>query len=231
MARLAWLTPAEAPASYDCRALLIPTGEEWESIVRGALYNLTLPENFESLGGLTAEQTVAVFEALFDAWLMEDCPMFAGMVIPAACPTSPGPKWLLCDGSEYAATDYPALYAAIGITFGSSGAGLFNVPAMAGRMPLGVGTGGGGLTTRALGDTGGTETHQLTISEMPQHDHINPVAAWKKFTTTGYSSGTNLAAVRNVESTASEILIANGGDGAHNNMPPFLALNWFIYTG
>ncbi|MGJ3244926.1 MAG: tail fiber protein [Elainellaceae cyanobacterium] len=77
--------------------------------------------------------------------------------------------WLLCDGASYSTTLYPALFAAIGYTYGGSG-NSFNVPDLRGRVPVGVGQ-GAGLTDRQLGQSGGEEAHKLTVAEMPQHGH------------------------------------------------------------
>jgi microcystin-dependent protein len=220
-----WLTPETLPDGFDCRAMFIPTGRDWEAILRGALLLLCDSYNFEALPGhLTADQTAGVFEDVFSAWINGDCPMFAGMVVAGACAVSPSPKWLVCDGAAYNQADYPALYAAIGVNFGVGGAGTFRVPGLAGRLPIGVGT-GSGLTPRALAASGGAETHVLSKAEMPVHQH----------TVTGQmmAGGTGFGALQVFDGMAPlDATTSNEGSGsAHNNMPPFLALNFFIYTG
>ena len=77
--------------------------------------------------------------------------------------------WLKCDGRALPVATYNILFQAIGYKFGGSGT-TFNLPDMQGRVPGGIGT-GTGLTARILGDTTGTETHTLTIAEMPAHTH------------------------------------------------------------
>jgi microcystin-dependent protein len=81
--------------------------------------------------------------------------MFGG----AAAPTG----WLLCQGGSYATALYPELFAVIGTTFGSAGAGLFNVPDLTQRFPYGKGV----AAIPALGTTGGT----ATITDVPAHSH------------------------------------------------------------
>ena len=81
--------------------------------------------------------------------------MFGG----AAAPTG----WLLCQGGSYAAALYPELFAVIGTTFGSAGAGLFNVPDLTQRFPYGKGA----AAIPALGTTGGS----ATITDVPAHSH------------------------------------------------------------
>lgn len=77
--------------------------------------------------------------------------------------------WLKCDGRLLERDDYPMLFGRIGTSFGSSGT-QFRLPDPRGRV-LGVIGAGAGLTVRAMGDAVGTETHTLTIAEMPAHKH------------------------------------------------------------
>jgi len=138
---------------------------------------------------------------------------FAG----ASAPTG----WLICDGSLVSTTTYADLFAVIGYTYGGTGA-TFQLPDMRGRTTIGVGT-GAGLTARSLADTGGTETHQLTEAEMPSHTHTVDV---------GGGSGGGAPATRTNNDLAGSVGTVNtgstGGDGAHENMQPYIALNFII---
>lgn len=130
--------------------------------------------------------------------------------------------YLLCDGSFYRTDEYPELFDAIGFTYGESGSGvnlMFAVPNLATRVPVGVGSG------YALGDTGGEAKHTLTVNEMPKHDHGavytgNATSANKKYawyTATGDKIGYQI--------------MESGSGAAHNNMQPYIALNYIISTG
>lgn len=77
--------------------------------------------------------------------------------------------WLKCDGRLLERDAYPALFGRIGTSFGGSGT-QFRLPDPRGRV-LGVIGAGAGLTVRAMGAETGTETHTLTIAEMPAHKH------------------------------------------------------------
>ena len=89
--------------------------------------------------------------------------MFAGSTSPSG--------WLLCDGSAVNRTTYGALFATIGVTYGSGdGSTTFNLPDMRSRMPIGAGT-GTGLTNRTLGGSGGGETKAINSANLPTHTH------------------------------------------------------------
>jgi microcystin-dependent protein len=104
---------------------------------------------------------------------------------------------------------------------------------MQGRVPVGVGTatGAAGATAKTIAVTGGEETHSLTIPEMPAHVHSTP---WD----TGIS-GVVLGVLENITFEGRTAIEYNGstagGDGInigsvtpHNNMQPYLVLNYII---
>jgi microcystin-dependent protein len=108
----------------------------------------------------------------------------AGLVSPYAGVAAPS-GWLLCDGTAYDQTLYPALFAVIGSTYNnasgqpSPSAGFFRVPDLRSRMPIGAGT-GLGLTNRPLTSSSGQETRQIASANLPLHqhsiDHDHPAA-------------------------------------------------------
>jgi microcystin-dependent protein len=82
--------------------------------------------------------------------------------------------WFACDGSLKAISNYDALFALIGTTYGGDGVNTFAVPDLRGATPIHQGS-GSGLSTRIIGQTGGTETVNLLTAQIPQHSHA-PVA-------------------------------------------------------
>lgn len=138
--------------------------------------------------------------------------------------------FLLCDGSAVSRTTYADLFAAIGTTWGvGDGSTTFNVPDLRGRSVVGSGT-GSGLSARTVGQTGGEETHVLTIAELAAHDHdymagaatvaLNlPTGGTLSWPATGIRQSINRTAV-----------VSKGGDGAHNTMHPFGVCAFIIKT-
>ena len=130
--------------------------------------------------------------------------------------------WLLCDGTAVSRTTYAALFTIVGTTYGTgNGSTTFNLPDIRGRAPIGAGQ-GSGLTNRGLAATGGAETHTLSIAEMPAHTHNYTRGV-------DNNAGSNFATPASA-ATAAETTTSTGGGGAHNNMQPFLVLNYIIKT-
>jgi microcystin-dependent protein len=97
--------------------------------------------------------------------------VISGFIFASASPTPPV-GYLLCDGSAVSRTVFPTLFAAISTTYGpGDGATTFNIPNLSGSVPVGTGVAPGGITNRAMGTSGGEETHLLTVAEMPSHTH------------------------------------------------------------
>jgi microcystin-dependent protein len=136
--------------------------------------------------------------------------------------TSAPTGWLLCNGQSTAS--YTALAAVVGA----------NVPDLRGRAPIGYGS-GTGLTARGtIGATVGAETHALTNSEMPRHNHgINP----PQVSGTQGGGGTNNYAPTGNNPLDNVTTFFTGGSGtaqsasngvAHNNMQPSTVVNFII---
>lgn len=144
--------------------------------------------------------------------------------------------WLLCDGSakdSVTDTTLANLYTAISTTYGGTGAADFNLPDLRGRIPVGTNDAGlpNGLLTsdtarpteRNEGATGGAETHTLTTPEMPAHTHE---LQYNSITT---SAGANSFAVDGTDAPTTTTS-STGGGGAHNNLQPYIVLNYIIKT-
>lgn len=139
--------------------------------------------------------------------------------------------YLLCYGQAVSRSNYSDLYTAIGTTFGAGdGSTTFNLPDLRGRFPLGKddmgGTGADRVTNAqadSLGGNEGEENHTLTESEMPSHTHTIDLKASGDENNGTVSTGSSNDRTDGVTTSA-------GSDGAHNNMPPYLTLNYIIKT-
>lgn len=150
--------------------------------------------------------------------------IYAGYTIPTG--------WALCDGQELNVADFPNLFAKIGITFGGNGTTTFRLPDMRGRIPIGADG------KYSLGQIGGEESHQLSTSEMGDHNHIVKVnnirdeAVYADLSDRfiGYSAGITPYQTGAINTKlASDAINPNGSSNvSHNNMMPYIATQYII---
>jgi len=152
--------------------------------------------------------------------------MFAGNFAPRG--------WAFCQGQILSIAQNTALFSLLGTTYGGNGQTTFALPDLRGRVPVGTGQ-GPGLPSVQLGEISGEPSHTLIITEMPAHTHAfaapatsddatkkNPIGNVPA-TTGGSSYGTPA----NGAMAAGNSGIA-GGSQPHNNMQPYLGMNYII---
>ncbi|MEN8149306.1 MAG: tail fiber protein [Planctomycetota bacterium] len=162
--------------------------------------------------------------------------------------------WAFCSGQLMPISQNTSLFSILGTTYGGDGRTTFALPDMRGRVPLHPGA-GPGLSTYSLGQKGGTETETLTVAQMPAHTHgattgLTASATLRASGTVGdtvkspagnvpgfgsqkiYSGGTADTAM---DSSCIALTIggsvsigSTGGGQAHNNMQPYLGVNFII---
>jgi len=159
-----------------------------------------------------------------------------GSVIAFAGSTAPD-GWLLCDGTGYSPGIYPDLHAVIGNSFGSAG-GNFRVPDLRTRVPVGRDD---WPEFTNIGNYGGEIEHTLTEAEMPSHQHdlarrdsentgmghAQVSAGGSNGMVSNYSYGGDNNLYHPSDSDAYHAKPTGGGE-AHNNMPPFVVMNYII---
>jgi len=143
--------------------------------------------------------------------------------------------WAFCDGQILPISQNTALFSLLGTTYGGNGTSNFALPNFQGVSPIHSGQ-GAGLSLRDLGETGGTETVTLLLSELPAHTHAAncnsgtgdqygpPGNFWA--TDAGGNNEYNAALTPNM--TMAAALGPTGGNQPHNNLQPYLVLNFCI---
>lgn len=143
-------------------------------------------------------------------------------------------NWMLCQGQIVGIAENSTLYNLIGTTYGGDGQQSFGLPNLAGRIPLHQGTSATG-TNYPIGMIGGATSVTLTSGQIPAHTHTL-MAADVSTGTVANPANAMVAASMKMYSTAAPdtamnpamVSIAQGGNLPHDNMQPYLVLNWII---
>ena len=143
--------------------------------------------------------------------------------------------WALCEGQILPINQNQALFSLLGTTYGGDGRTTFALPDLRGRAPISSGQ-GPGLSNRNLGSRGGQPTHTLTQNEMPAHNHTVHLNVSTSVGSENSPSGNHITSHSGAFSedatsgTNIQGAITNntGGGQPHNNMQPYLALNYII---
>ena len=152
--------------------------------------------------------------------------MFAGNFAPNG--------WMFCEGAPLPISENDVLFQLIGTTYGGDGEETFNLPNLASRVPIHMGTGPDG-TTYQIGEMAGTEQETLTVQQIPNHTHpftasTNPAIQNTPLQNVLGEQGTiNLFLIdaANQAMNASSITPV-GGSQPHENTQPFLCINFII---
>lgn len=144
--------------------------------------------------------------------------------------------WAQCNGQLLAISQNTALFSILGVTYGGDGRTTFALPNLQGQAALNFGQ-GPGLSDRVLGESGGESAVTLINSEMPQHAHQaaastdlgDQAAAVPNLWATGAGGrGQNFYAGGADVAMSNQAIGQAGGSQPHNNLPPYLALNYCI---
>jgi len=153
--------------------------------------------------------------------------MFAGNFAPNG--------WMFCEGQTLPISENEVLFQLIGTTYGGDGEETFNLPNLASRVPIHMGTGPDG-TTYQLGEMAGTEQETLTVQQIPNHTHpltgssaagdqVSPIGS--VLATTGQGIFLYYEGAVDVNLNPQSITPA-GGSQPHENTQPFLCVNFII---
>ena len=152
--------------------------------------------------------------------------------------------WAFCDGQILPLSQNTALFALLGTNYGGDGKSTFGLPNLQGLAPMSFGQ-GPGLSQRVLGEIGGFQFVTLLETEMAAHNHsprgasgTNGVPTSSNSSTPagntwgggshGHAAALYAQAGSNMVAMAQNALPFSGGGVPHNNMSPYLALNFCI---
>jgi microcystin-dependent protein len=148
----------------------------------------------------------------------------------------PPTGWAFCDGQLLAISQNTALFSLLGTVYGGDGKSTFALPDMQGNAPMQPGQ-GQGLSLRDLGEMSGTESITLLVSEIPLHTHSlrasiepgdNRVPQPNVSLATSTGAFAYVGGNPQVDLMAFQGLPPAGGGLPHNNMQPYLTLNFCI---
>ncbi|MDQ0463542.1 microcystin-dependent protein [Caulobacter ginsengisoli] len=156
--------------------------------------------------------------------------MFGGNFAPSG--------WMLCQGQLIPISENDTLFNLIGTTYGGDGQETFALPDLQGRVPMHAGTAPAFGTTYQLGEKGGTESVTLTTQQMPVHNHpplattqgpVNsPQGALLGIPNGGPAGTTIYGSDVPLQALNATSVQGAGGSQPHENMQPFLVINFII---
>ena len=152
--------------------------------------------------------------------------IFAGNFAPTG--------WAFCSGQLLSIAQNTALFSILGTAYGGDGRSTFGLPDLRGRVPMQPGQ-GPGLSPRARGDAPGTEAHTLILPELPAHSHSlsansgngNDDAPFGRVMARSPAGIPQYVASNNT-AMAVDAVSVTGDSQPHNNMQPYLTLNFII---
>ena len=151
--------------------------------------------------------------------------IFAGNFAPAG--------WALCQGQLLAIAQNDALFALLGTTYGGDGQTTFALPDLRGRAAVHQGQ-GPGLSSYVIGQQYGAEQVTVTAPQMPAHTHVvganSAPASTRAPGNAVWAAGTGGLPYASTPSVSmnSASVTSSGGSLPHENMSPFLAMNYII---
>jgi microcystin-dependent protein len=137
----------------------------------------------------------------------------------------PPKGWTFCNGQLLPINQNQALFSILGTTYGGDGRVNFALPNLQGRSPIHVGNG------IVLGEQGGETSHTLNISELPAHNHVPVGSSTAANSTAALNNLWANVTLYNASPTTAmspQCILPTGGNQPHENMSPYLVLNFII---
>ena len=160
---------------------------------------------------------------------------FLGQIQPMGFNFAPK-GWAQCNGQLLSIAQNTALFSLLGTFYGGNGQSTFGLPNLQSRVPLGSGILNG--EQFVIGELGGVETVMITSNTMPQHNHTffgtsdsgdtSTPANDDALATIGGNGDPYYASDATTQPLTSNSVSMIGGNQAHDNIQPYLAVNWCI---
>ena len=151
-----------------------------------------------------------------------------GEIRMLACSFAPA-GWMLCDGTPLPISENETLFNVIGTIYGGDGQETFNLPNLSSRIPMHMDS------SATIGETGGTEQETLTVNQIPSHNHAMIASDTNALTpiptANVFASPTAIDTYRPVAPNTpfvAQSVGPAGGSQPHENMHPFLCINFII---
>ena len=159
---------------------------------------------------------------------------FVGEVRAFGFPFAPR-SWAFCRGQVMSISQNTALFSLLGTTYGGDGRSTFALPNLQGRITVSAGQ-SPGLASYTLGQAAGFPTVTLLSNNLPGHTHTLPTGAnatigtpaSNTFLGSAVRGGHLYASTADGTTMSQQLAVPAGGNGPHNNMMPFLAMNYCI---
>jgi microcystin-dependent protein len=147
--------------------------------------------------------------------------------------------WALCNGQILPISQNTALFSLLGIFYGGDGRTTFALPNLQATIPLGMGQ-GPGLSSYQVGETLGTSSVTLVETQLPAHNHVANAlggqgnadspqnAVWAESRTGRVADQVYASPPAGLGQLAPTALSLDGGGQPHNNLPPYLVVNFII---
>lgn len=152
--------------------------------------------------------------------------MFAGSFAPLA--------WAFCNGQQLPISENETLFQLIGTTYGGDGETTFNLPNLQSRVPLHMGNGPDGVSY-PLAQLAGVESVTLTTQQIPIHSHavvVSEAVANQTSPSNALLAESSVVDVYIEDSPNVQLAAQNvspvGGSQPHDNMQPYLVINYII---
>jgi microcystin-dependent protein len=153
--------------------------------------------------------------------------MFAGNYEPDG--------WRFCNGQTLPISENDALFVLLGTTYGGDGEETFALPNLQGRIPVHQRVDLSGNTQYIIGESGGVESVTLTVNQIPNHSHpaIGAAVTGDQTSLNGAvpANSVTITPYLNIPPDASfnaAAISPAGGSQPHENMQPFLCVNFII---